>query len=98
MRLGIAAVLALAVSGVQAQQCPEIDPAKQESDRIACKSAGGEWSRFGLRDPQSRRELVTLRTSGARLSRSLATNRHAKKQQSPALTAFLAVVAGITKD
>lgn len=31
-----------------AQQCPAIDTEKQKADQAACRTAGGEWSRFGV--------------------------------------------------
>ena len=64
---------------------------------VAAGLAVGCLSRFALRDDSSRRELSVLRVSGARLSRTLSTIRHAMKQPSPSLTAFLQAVAMATK-
>jgi DNA-binding transcriptional LysR family regulator len=64
---------------------------------VAAGLGVGCLSRFGLRDEFSRRELAVLQTSGARLSRTLSTIRHAKKHPSPSLRAFLEVVGAVSK-
>jgi DNA-binding transcriptional LysR family regulator len=63
---------------------------------VAAGLGVGCLSRFGLSDEASRRTLVVLQVSGARLSRSLSTIRHAKKQPSPSLRAFLDTVGEVT--
>ena len=43
-------MLALAAMGVQAQNCPTIDAEEQKVKELACRTAGGEWARWGVRD------------------------------------------------
>jgi hypothetical protein len=43
-------LLALASFAAQAQNCPPVDAQKQQADAAACRAAGGEWARFGVRD------------------------------------------------
>jgi DNA-binding transcriptional LysR family regulator len=65
---------------------------------VAAGLGVGCLSRFGLRDELSRRELVVLQVSGARLTRPLSTIRHGSKQPSPSVGNFLDVVATVTKE
>jgi hypothetical protein len=34
----------------QAQNCPPTNPDEQKAKEDACRAAGGEWARFGVRD------------------------------------------------
>jgi len=35
---------------VLAQNCPPVDPGQQKAQEQACRSAGGQWARFGVHD------------------------------------------------
>jgi hypothetical protein len=45
-----AVLLAAPSAGVRAQACPHVDLAEQKARELECRSAGGEWARFGVRD------------------------------------------------
>lgn len=47
-RLVISALFALGTA--HAQTCPPIDAERQKADEQACRAAGNEWARFGVRD------------------------------------------------
>jgi hypothetical protein len=47
MRLLLAMAFAASAS---AQNCPPVNPDEQKSREEQCRAAGGEWSRFGVRD------------------------------------------------
>ncbi len=49
MRL-LAAVLLSVAALAAAQDCPKTDPQEQLVKERQCRAAGGEWSRFGVRD------------------------------------------------
>lgn len=35
---------------VFAQACPRVDPEEQRAREAACRAAGGQWARYGVRD------------------------------------------------
>ena len=39
-----------ALTGAYAQRCPTIDMNQQKAEEQACRAAGGEWARHGVRD------------------------------------------------
>ena len=45
-----ALVLALILTGAQAQNCPPVDAEAQKAKERECRAAGGEWARFGVHD------------------------------------------------
>jgi hypothetical protein len=45
-----ACVLAVAASAARAQDCPRVDVEAQKARQAECLAAGGQWSRFGVRD------------------------------------------------
>lgn len=45
-----AGLLAAAALPLHAQDCPKIDPEAQKAQEGECRAAGGQWSRFGVRD------------------------------------------------
>jgi hypothetical protein len=40
----------LLVGSAHAQTCPPVNPDEQKAREDHCRAAGGEWSRFGVRD------------------------------------------------
>ena len=48
--VNVAWLLVAAVFTAQAQDCPRIDAERQKAEEGACRAAGGQWARFGVRD------------------------------------------------
>ena len=50
MRIIAALLFAVAALPAAAQDCQPVDPEAQKAEERACRAAGGQWSRFGVRD------------------------------------------------